>query len=39
MFLQIGLIEKIMLEKGEKYMVMSVLHTFFNLQDTLLERL
>lgn len=39
MFLQMGLIEKIMWEKGEKYMFLSVLHTFFNLQDTLLERL
>ena len=33
MFLQMGLIEKMMLEVEEKYMSMSVSHTFFNPQE------
>ena len=33
MFLQMGLIEKMMLEVEEKYMFMSVSHTFFNPQE------
>lgn len=39
MFFKMGLIEKIMWEVGEKYMLMPILPTFFTPQNTLMERI
>lgn len=39
MFFKMGLIEKIMWEVGEEYMLMPILPTFFTPQNTLMERI